>query len=152
MKNELIVKAIEKGTVIDHIQPKNLFKIVSIVGVENIDTQIFIGNNLESKKYGKKAIIKIDNRYPSMDDINKIAIIDSQAVINIIEDYKVVDKKQVKIPETINTFVKCINPKCITNHEKVYTKFKVQEKNGKVGLKCHYCEKITDQENIEVIR
>ncbi|MDR2010507.1 MAG: aspartate carbamoyltransferase regulatory subunit [Bacteroidales bacterium] len=152
MKNELTVKAIKKGTVIDHIQAKNLFKIISIIGIEKIDTEVFIGNNLESKKHGKKAIIKIENRFPSMDDINKIAIIDPHAVINTIDEYKVIEKKHVKIPDTINTFVKCINPKCITNHEKVSTKFKIQNKDGKIGLKCNYCEKITGQDNIEIIR
>lgn len=152
MKSELKVKAIEKGTVIDHIKAENLYKILSIIGIESLDTQIFIGNNLDSQKYGKKAIIKIADKFPSMDDVNKIALIDPNAVINIIRDYQVVEKTKVELPETINAFVKCINPKCITNHEKVETKFNVQVKDGKVNLKCYYCEKITGQNNIEVIR
>ncbi len=152
MKSELKVKAIEKGTVIDHIKPEALYKILSIIGIEKIDTQVFIGNNLDSEKYGKKAIIKIADKFPSIDDINKIALIDPHAVINIIRDYQVVEKKKVELPEKIEGFVKCINPKCITNHEKVETKFKVVIKDEKVNLKCYYCEKITGQDNIEVIR
>lgn len=152
MKNELIVKAIEQGTVIDHIKAENLYKILSIIGIEQLETQIFIGNNLDSQKYGKKAIIKIADKFPSRDDVNKIALIDPNAVINIIRDYKVVEKRQVELPDTINTFVKCINPKCITNHEKAETRFKVQVKEGKVNLKCFYCEKVTGQDNIELIR
>lgn len=152
MKNELIVKAIEQGTVIDHIKAENLYKILSVIGIEELETQIFIGNNLDSQKYGKKAIIKIADKFPSLDDVNKIALIDPNAVINIIRDYKVVEKRQVELPETINTFVKCINPKCITNHERVETRFKVQVKEGKVNLKCYYCEKVTGQDNIELIR
>ncbi len=152
MKSELTVKAIENGTVIDHLQANNLYKIISIIGVDNVDTEVFIGNNLESKKLGKKAIIKIADKFPSMDDINKIALIDPNAVINIIKDYKVVEKQHVKLPDTIHKFVKCINPKCITNHDNVETKFNVLIKDGKVGLKCYYCEKITGQNNIEVIK
>jgi len=152
MKSELKVKAIEKGTVIDHIQASNLYKIMSIIEIEKLDTQIFIGNNLDSQKYGKKAIIKIADKFPSMEDINKIALIDPNAVINIIRDYQVVEKKKVELPETVSTFIKCINPKCITNHEKVETKFTVHVKDGKVNLKCFYCEKTTGQDNIEVIR
>src|SRR5690554_3846021 len=150
MKGELKVKAIEKGTVIDHIKAENLFKIISIIEIENIDTQIFIGSNLDSKKYGKKAIIKIADRFPSMDDINKIALIDSNAVINIIRDFKVVEKKKVELPETITTYFKCINPHCITNNENVETKFKVINKDGNVNLKCYYCDKITGHNNLEV--
>lgn len=152
MKSELTVKAIENGTVIDHLQAKNLYKIISIIGIDKLDTEIFIGNNLDSKKYGKKAIIKISERFPSLDDINKIALINPNVVINIIKDYKVVEKKKVELPESINTFVKCINPKCITNHDNVATKFKVQVKNENLSLKCYYCEKITGQNNIEVIK
>lgn len=151
MKSELTVKAIENGTVIDHLQATNLYKIISILGIDKVDTEVFIGNNLDSKKYGKKAIIKISDKTPSMEDVNKIALIDPNAVINIIKDYKVVEKKNVKLPETIKKFVKCINPKCITNHDNVETKFNVQIKDGKVGLKCYYCEKITGQNNIEII-
>lgn len=152
MKSELTVKAIENGTVIDHIQAENLYKIISIIGIENLETEVFIGNNLDSKKYGKKAIIKIADKFPSMDDVNKIALIDPNAVINIIKNYKVVDKQQVVLPEIIKKFVKCINPKCITNHDDVQTEFKVIKKDGKIGLKCYYCEKITGQNNIEVIK
>ncbi len=152
MKGELKVKAIEKGTVIDHIKAENLFKILSIIEIESIDTQIFIGSNLDSQKLGKKAIIKIADKFPSMDDVNKIALIDPGAVINIIRDYQVVEKKKVELPETISTFFKCINPKCITNNDNVETKFKVINKDGKINLKCYYCEKITDHNNIEIKR
>ena len=151
MKEELTVKAIENGTVIDHIQADKLYKILSIIGIEDFDTPVFFGNNLPSKKYGTKAIIKIADKYPSDDDANKIALIDPKAVINIIKDFKVVDKRQVQLPEKIEGFVKCFNPKCITNHEKVSTKFTVVKKDGKIGLKCRYCEKITWDDNIEII-
>lgn len=152
MKNELKVKAIEQGTVIDHIYSKKLFKVLHIIGVENMDTEIFVGNNLDSKKYGHKGIIKIADKFPSMDDINKIALIDPNAVINIIKDFKVVEKKKVEVPKSIKSIVKCINPKCITNNDNVETNFVVSVKDDKINLKCHYCEKITGQENIQIIR
>lgn len=151
MKNELKVKAIENGTVIDHLNHNTMFKIISILGIDKFDSEIFIGNNLESKKWEKKGIIKIANRFPSEDDLNKIAIIDPKVVINIIKDYEIVKKYNVTLPETISTFVKCINPKCITNYEKIPTKFSVTEKNDKIELICKYCEKSTNQDNIEII-
>lgn len=152
MKNELKVKAIQQGTVIDHIYSKKLFKVLFIIGAEGMDTEIFIGNNLDSKKYGTKGIIKIADKFPSMDDINKIALIDPNAVINIIKDFKVVEKKKVEVPKKIEKIVKCINPKCITNNDAVDTKFAVNIYDDKINLKCHYCEKITGQENIQINR
>jgi aspartate carbamoyltransferase regulatory subunit len=149
-KTELKVNAIREGTVIDHIPASNLFKVISILGLDKIKNQITFGTNLESKRLGQKAIIKISEKFFANDEINKIALVAPQAKLNIIRDYTVVEKKVVEVPDTITGIVKCVNPKCITNHEKVTTRFRVVEK-GTVALKCHYCEKITDQNNLEII-
>jgi len=55
---QLSVSAIQNGTVIDHIPAKNLFKVITILGLDHIDTHLTFGTNLDSKKLGKKAIIK----------------------------------------------------------------------------------------------
>ncbi|MFZ2340260.1 MAG: aspartate carbamoyltransferase regulatory subunit [Bacteroidales bacterium] len=147
---QLSVSAIENGTVIDHIPAKNLFKVISILGLDHIDSQITFGTNLESKKLGKKAIIKISGKYFEDTDINRIALVAPDAKLNIIRDYEVVEKKVVEVPDEIVGIAKCMNPKCITNYEKVTTRFRVVSKKT-VALKCHYCEKITDQENLQII-
>jgi aspartate carbamoyltransferase regulatory subunit len=43
-----------------------------------------------------------------------------------------------------------LQSECITNHEQVRTRFKVVDKED-LRLLCHYCEKITKNENIEFI-
>jgi aspartate carbamoyltransferase regulatory subunit len=146
----LEVSAIENGTVIDHIPPKALFKVVAILGLDKLDNQMTLGSNLQSKKIGKKAIVKLSDIFFPDKDINKIALVAPQAKLNIIRDYKVVEKKVVEIPDDIIGIVKCMNPKCITNSEKIITKFNVVSKK-EVKLKCLYCEKITDQNNMEII-
>ena len=144
---QLIVNAIKNGTVIDHIPAKNLFKVISILALENIDSQITFGTNLESKKLGSKAIIKIADKFFLDEEINKIALVAPQAKLNIIKDYEVVEKRVVEVPESIFGIVKCVNPTCITNMEEVKTKFSVIVKN-EVTLKCYYCEKITLQNQL----
>ena len=144
-RKQLVVSALKDGTVIDHVPAKSLFKVISILGLDHIDNMITFGTNLESKKLGKKAIIKISDKFFRNEDINKIALVAPQAKLNIIRDYDVVEKKIVEVPDTITGIVKCVNPKCITNHEEVKTKFTVINKLN-VALKCFYCEKITDQE------
>lgn len=146
---ELKVSAIKQGTVIDHIPASSLFKVISILELQKMDTQITIGYNFESKKLGQKGIIKLTDKFPSQKDLNKIALFAPEAKINIIKNYKVVEKDIVQVPDTIEGIVKCMNPKCITNHESVKTKFTVIEKKN-VTLKCKYCEKITDQEHFEM--
>ena len=147
---QLSVSAIQNGTVIDHIPAKNLFKVISILGLDHIDNQITFGTNLESKKLGRKAIIKISDKYFEDADINRIALVATDAKLNIILDYEVVEKKVVEVPDFIVGIAKCMNPKCITNFETVTTRFRVVSKKN-VSLKCHYCEKITNQENLKII-
>lgn len=147
---QMSVSAIQNGTVIDHVPSKNLFKVIQILGLDHIDNQITFGTNLESKKLGKKAIIKIAGKFFEDSDINRIALVAPDAKLNIIRDYEVVEKKVVQVPDEITGIAKCMNPKCITNFESVTTKFRVVSKKN-VTLKCHYCEKITNQENLQII-
>jgi aspartate carbamoyltransferase regulatory subunit len=147
---QMSVSAIQNGTVIDHVPSKSLFKVIQILGLDHISNQITFGTNLESKKLGKKAIIKISDKFFEDSDINRIALVAPDAKLNIIRDYEVVEKKVVQVPDDIVGIAKCMNPKCITNFEPVTTRFKVVSKKN-VVLKCHYCEKITNQENLQII-
>jgi aspartate carbamoyltransferase regulatory subunit len=147
---KLEVSAIENGTVIDHIPANVLFKVITILNLDKIDKQITFGTNLTSKKLGSKAIIKLSDTFFIDKEINKIALVAPQAKLNIIRDFTVVEKKVVEVPEEIIGIAKCMNPKCITNNEKITTRFDVVSKT-QVKLKCHYCEKITDQDHIEII-
>jgi aspartate carbamoyltransferase regulatory subunit len=147
---QLSVSAIENGTVIDHIPAKNLFKVIQILGLDHIENQITFGTNLESKRLGHKAIIKIADIFFEEEDINRIALVAPDAKLNIIKGYEVVEKAVVEVPEIIIGIAKCVNPKCITNFESVTTRFRVIGKKP-VSLKCHYCEKITDEEHLTII-
>ena len=147
---QLSVSAIKEGTVIDHIPASALFKVVSILNLDKLDTMITIGNSLGSAKLGKKGIIKLSKVFFEDNEVNKIALVAPCAKLNIIRDYDVVEKRDVEIPDEIFRIAKCVNPKCITNNENVSTRFEVVSKTA-LKLKCHYCEKITDQDNIEII-
>jgi len=147
----LKVSAIKDGTVIDRIPPQSLFKVIDILGLDHTDHQITFGTNLESKHLGKKAIIKITDSFFEDEDINRIALIAPNAKFNIIRNYEVVEKRQVEIPEQIRGIARCFNPKCITNHQKVETRFTTKKGKGGISLICHYCEKITSTKNLQII-
>jgi aspartate carbamoyltransferase regulatory subunit len=149
VKKKLKVSAIKNGTVIDHIPAQNLFKVISILRLDKIENQITFGTNLESHKLGSKAIIKVTDKFFEDDEINKIALIAPHAKLNIIRDYAVTEKKEVEIPSEIRGIVRCFNPRCITNNEAITTRFAVIS-NSPIALKCHYCEKITDQEHLQI--
>ena len=149
-RKELKVNAIENGTVMDHIPTLSVFQVIRILNLNKCENQILFGTNLESKKYGKKGIIKVSERFFAPKDVNKIALVAPTATLIEIKNYKVTVKKNVSIPNEVSTFVKCVNPNCITNHEKVATKFKVLDKKN-VKLQCQYCEKSPAQDNFTLI-
>ena len=146
------VRAIENGTVIDHIPSDQLFKIIRIMQLDRAPQRITFGLNLESKRMGTKAIIKIADRYCQDKEINRIALFAPMAMVNTIKDFEVIEKRKVTVPERMEGFVRCANPKCITNNEPVRTAFDVLNHDGKISLRCRYCEKVTPQSQMELIK
>ena len=137
-KKELQVAALENGTAIDHIPPSQLFKVASLLGLEKM-------NN--TNKMGCKGMIKIADKFFEEDEINRIAMIAPNIILNIIRDYEVVEKKTVTLPDELIGLVKCNNPKCITNNEPMLSRFHVIDKE-KGTIKCHYCERKINKEDI----
>ena len=137
-KKSLAVAALENGTVIDHIPADQLLKCVKILDLEGLDKQLTIGNNLRSDKLGAKGIIKIADVTIPEPVINRIALVAPNAVINLIRNYEVVDKRPVKLPDMVVGIVRCANPKCITNNEPMKTRFDVIDAERR-EIRCHYC-------------
>ena len=139
-KKELQVTAIENGTVIDHIPAEKTYQVVTILGIDKLDTPVTIGNYLESKRLGRKGIIKVADRFFTDAEISRLSVVAPKAVLNIIRDYEVVEKKTVETPDELRGIVKCNNPVCICNNEPMDTIFRVVDK-GRGIIKCHYCDK-----------
>lgn len=149
-KKELQVAALENGTVIDHIPSDKVFTVVSLLDLQNTDGNITIGNNFESKKLGKKGIIKVADRFFTDEEVSRLSVVAPNIKLNIVRHYEVVEKKQIVMPDELKGIVKCNNPKCITNNEPMQTWFHVVDKELGI-LKCHYCEKEQQKDNIKLI-
>jgi len=138
--SQLLVRRIKDGTVIDHIEGgKALFvlRALSITGKEG--NVITVALNVPSSKHGKKDIIKVENRFLETSETNKLALIAPRATINIIRDYKLVEKRKILLPDSIVGIFKCPNLKCITNSgEEIRSTIDIIDKE-KVVLKCRYC-------------
>lgn len=149
-KNERLVAAIENGTVIDHIPTEKTYQVVNILKIEDITTPVTIGFNYRSKKLEHKGIIKVEEKFFTDEEISRLSVVAPNIILNIIKDYEVVEKKMVTTPDELHGIVKCNNPKCITNNEPMHTLFHVVDKHTGT-LKCHYCEKEQDINNVELI-
>lgn len=149
-KKELEVSAIQNGTVIDHIPAEVTFKIVQVLGITEYAGAVTIGNHLTSKTLGAKGIIKVSDKYFTDEEIGRLAVIAPNVTLNIIKDYKIVEKKFVQLPKLIRGVVKCTNPKCITNNQPVTTKMEVFDPKT-MSLRCMYCERVMQRNEIELL-
>lgn len=149
-KHAMQVSALCNGTVIDHIPADKLFAVVNLLNIPEMKHNVTIGNNLDSKKLGKKGLIKISDRFFTDDEINKISIVAPNVVLNTIRDYKVVEKREVKMPDEIHNLIRCNNLNCITNNEPMATHFVVSNRDTHT-LKCRYCEKEVNINDVKLL-
>ena len=146
---ELRVSKIKDGTVIDHIRGGYALDVIKILGVTGKEKRVMtVAINVPSRRLGVKDILKIEGRALNSQEVNRIALVAPNASINIIRNYKVVEKLEVKLPKVIEKLVKCTNPCCISNSdEPVTSKFYVKSEEPLL-LKCHYCSVMLEQADV----
>jgi aspartate carbamoyltransferase regulatory subunit len=138
-EQELRVKRIENGTVIDHITAGQALNVLKILGIPD-SSQGIVSVLLNSPgKFGIKDVVKIENRELNVREVDRIALIAPNATINIIRNFNVSQKKKVHIPIFVEGVVRCVNHNCISNsNEPVTSKFDVTV-DGNLRLRCAYC-------------
>lgn len=149
-RKDLVVAALENGTVIDHIPTDKVFTIASLLELDKCADQVTIGNNFVSEKMGRKGIIKIANRFFTDDEISRLAAVCRGIRLCIIKDYDVVEKRTAVLPDVLTGVVRCANPVCITNNEPMRTVFRVTDRERGV-VKCRYCGKEQCIDNIKLV-
>ena len=133
---QLSVEAIENGTVIDHIPAGLALTILRQFKVLHHGSAVTVGFNLPSHSQGSKDIIKIKD------------VIFTEAIVNLIQDFQVVQKLRLSLPSTISEVFSCPNANCASHSEPVTSRFYVRQQNGQTKLKCHYCEKTYAREAV----
>ena len=149
-QSNLMVRRIREGTVIDHIDEGRGLQVLGALGITGEDGgRITIALNVPSGKFRKKDIIKVENRFLKDDDTNKLAVIAPKATINMIKEFKLVEKRRVSLPNAIDRIFRCANPDCITNSpERIESVMEVVDREGRV-LRCRYCARILDVNQLE---
>jgi len=137
----LLVKHIENGTVIDHIEAGRALDVLDVLGGPNENVVVLAVNVYSKKLGGNKDILKMENVYLDEKKLNLVSLIAPRATVNIIRNGKVTEKRKVELPREVVGVLKCLNPKCITNKERepVESRFRVEEEP--LRLVCVYCNK-----------
>ncbi len=138
------IDGVENGIVIDHIQPGDSMRLYHLLGLGNLKCSVAIIQNVDSKKYGRKDIIKIDEEIDV--DLDALGYIDPRITVNLVKDGALFQKKHLELPKTLRNIVECMNPRCITSAEEdadqVFTLVDPER-----GLyRCVYCEARAEQQ------
>ena len=144
-ESDLTVRRIRDGTVIDHIDEGRGLRVLEALEINGREGNVItVALNVPSGKFKKKDIIKVENKFLQDDDTNKLALIAPKATVNIIKNFKLVEKRRVSLPNKIQRIFRCTNPDCITNsNESIESIMDVVDKTGLV-LRCRYCSRILD--------
>jgi len=144
------IAKLRNGAVIDPLRPGPAMQAIQVLGVSAGSTALPVGMYQVSSKIGHKDILKIENRTLTPDEINKIAVLSPEATLCNIRDYQVVDKIKAHLPPEIMGIIRCNNPKCITNHERITTRFMVLD-DDPIRVQCRYCERFMTGKDIELL-
>lgn len=132
------VDSIQNGIVIDHISAGKGMTLYDLLGLDQLDASIAIIKNVNSKKMGKKDIIKIDADIPV--DLELIGYVDPDATVNIIKNGVLLEKRKPELPEVLTDVIRCKNPRCITSVEQELKHvFRLTDKEKRI-YRCIYCE------------
>ncbi len=134
----MIIGQIENGLVLDHIKAGQGMELYKILRLDTLDCQVALIKNAESKKMGRKDIIKIDK----IEGINLDAIgyVDPNITVNVIENGVRTKRTHIDAPDEIVDIIKCKNPRCITTTEQELPHvFRLTDREKRV-YRCIYCE------------
>lgn len=134
----MIIGQIKNGIVLDHITAGMGMELYNILGLDRLNCQVALIKNAESKKMGRKDIIKIDEAIDV--DLDVLGYIDSNITVNIIKDGKRIKRSHLEVPERVTNIIRCKNPRCITTTEQELPHvFQLTNREKKI-YRCIYCE------------
>ena len=139
IKSTLNVGSISEGFVLDHIEAGKSMDIYKYLHLDKLDCCVAIIKNAKSSKMERKDIIKIECPIDFM-DLDILGFIDHNITINIIENEKIVEKKELKLPKEIRNVIHCKNPRCITSIEQGLDQVFVLTDEENQVYRCKYCE------------
>ena len=132
------IDSIKNGIVIAHLTAGLGMTVYNLLKLDQLDCAVAIIKNANSRKMGRKDIIKIDADIELNMDL--LGYIDPGITVDIIKDSVLVEKKSIGLPEKLTGVIKCKNPRCITTTEQELPHiFKLTDAKKRV-YRCIYCE------------
>ncbi len=134
---------VEKGMVLDHLPPNSGEKIVNLLRrMDEFDSKqnVTVSHNVPTSKTENKIkdVILLRGGFISDRAAAVVTMMAPKATINVIGSDGLLKKRHYKVPTTIRGLGRCLNPKCITNHDgECEKRFIIQD--GQAS--CYWCDR-----------
>ena len=130
------VTSIVDGIIIDHVRAGTALKVLQYLRVDPAKTRLALIMNTDSRKYGSKDIIKIEQTGDL--DLTALGFIAPEATVDVVRQGRIVSKHQPDRPNHLINVITCVNPRCVTTVETgVDQRFHLDD----IGVyRCDYCD------------
>ena len=136
------VNSVERGIVIDHMHAGHGLKVLEYLNIDVMSNMIALIMNAESKKHGRKDIIKIEGIIDV--DLTALGLIDHKATVNIIENGVITRKIKLSLPKKVTNVIECKNPRCVTSVEPAIPHIFHLVNEETEEYSCEYCDEIIE--------
>lgn len=134
----MIIGQIKDGIVLDHITAGNAIRIYHVLGLDRLSCTVALIQHADSKKMGKKDIIKIGQVIDL--DFAVLGYLDPGITVNVIRDGELAKREHLSLPERVTDIIRCKNPRCITMTEPgIRQQFRLTDPKKKV-YRCVFCD------------
>ena len=132
------VTSIQNGIIIDHVPAGTSLKVLDYLKIDPSKTKLALIANADSKRYGSKDIIKIEDDKDI--DLDVLGFVARQATVDVVRGGKIVEKKQPNLPEHIVGVISCVNPRCVTTTEPGIKQMFHLVHSERLEYRCDYCD------------
>ena len=134
----MIIGQIKDGIVLDHITAGNAIRIYHVLGLDRLSCTVALIQHADSKKMGKKDIIKIGQVIDL--DFAVLGYLDPGITVNVIKNGELAKREHLSLPETVTDIIRCKNPRCITMTEPgILQQFRLTDPKKKI-YRCVFCD------------
>ena len=134
---------LQEGTVVDHLPVGTAARALAILGLPR-EGPVTVGMNVPSRRYGLKDIIRVEGMALRKSETDRLALLGPHVTVSIVKGGRVASKQRLEVPERLVGVLRCGNPTCITNHERippVFDRVSVEP----LRLRCAYCERAASE-------
>ena len=132
------IDGVSNGIVLDHISAGKGMMVYDYLKLSKLHCQVALIQNCQSRKMGRKDILKIDELIDL--DLDVLGYLDPGITVNTVKEGAIIEKRKLRLPRELHGVIRCKNPRCISSVEQeLPQRFRLADEEKGV-YRCIYCD------------